>query len=507
MTPLEQLDDIAWSCPARAVDGLPREVVEEFLRRDPALQSAIDAAHRAFDQLRHTHPILLTLPEDRQVASLVDGFVGFYDESATNPYVPLAGRGPWVVTTGGAVIHDSGGYGMLAFGHAPSPVIDALTASHIMANVMTANLEQQRFIAAVNNEIGHTRADCKPVYHKYACLASGSEIVGLAMRISDTRAKTEAERRGINPSAVKIVSLHNSFHGRTDRPARASGSSRTFYTKHLASFAEADDLITVEPDSVESLVAVFDSARRNNEHIEAVLVEPVMGEGAPGRAISPEYYAAARELTAEHGAMLIVDSVQAGLRTHGCLSIVDYPGFQNVAAPDMETFAKALNGGQYPVSVLALSEIAARTYVPGTYGNTMTANPRGLAVISTMLGNMTPEVRQNIRLRGQDLKAGLQWLQRRMPHLIRGVTGTGLLLAAELNPILAPVAGPDGVGRRLRTRGIGFISGGENGLRFTPHFQITPREITLIVDTVGEVLSTLSQEAEHLPEAAGDEHA
>ncbi len=62
------------------------------------------------------------------------------------------------------------------------------------------------------------------------------------------------------------------------------------------------------------------------------------------------------------------------------LSIVDYPGFEKLDPPDMETYSKALNAGQYPLSVLAVSERAADLYNKGIYGNTMTANPRALDV-------------------------------------------------------------------------------------------------------------------------------
>lgn len=48
----------------------------------------------------------------------------------------------------------------------------------------------------------------------------------------------------------------------------------------------------------------------------------------------------------------------------------------------METYSKALNGGQFPLSVLALGQTAASSYVTGLYGNTMTGNPRGLDVAS-----------------------------------------------------------------------------------------------------------------------------
>ena len=53
--------------------------------------------------------------------------------------------------------------------------------------------------------------------------------------------------------------------------------------------------------------------------------------------------------------MFIIDSIQAGLRAQGALSIVDYPGFEGLEAPDMESYSKALNAGQFLLSVLALA--------------------------------------------------------------------------------------------------------------------------------------------------------
>ena len=73
------------------------------------------------------------------------------------------------------------------------------------------------------------------------------------------------------------------------------------------------------------------------------------------------------------------------LSTHGCLSIVDYPGFDGIEAPDFETYSKALNAGQYPLSVLAVSERAAGLYQKGIYGNTMTTNPRAMDVACAVL--------------------------------------------------------------------------------------------------------------------------
>ena len=122
----------------------------------------------------------------------------------------------------------------------------------------------------------------------------------------------------------------------------------------------------------------------------------------------------------------MIDSIQAGLRAHGVLSVVDYPGFENLEAPDMETYSKALNGGQYPFSVLAVNERAAKTYAKGTYGNTMTTNPRAMDIATTVLNSLTPEIR-NIRAKGQESLDKLNALKAELGGLITKVQGTGLL--------------------------------------------------------------------------------
>jgi acetylornithine/succinyldiaminopimelate/putrescine aminotransferase len=155
------------------------------------------------------------------------------------------------------------------------------------------------------------------------------------------------------------------------------------------------------------------------------------------------------------------------------LSITDYPDFRDLDPPDLESFSKAINGGQFPISVLALGQVASHTYVRGLYGNTMTTNPRGCEVGAAVLRMMTPEVRENIVTRGKELLAKLGELSRDFPKVVTSVQGTGLLLSAEINPEYFAVVGSNGLEEQLRTMGIGVIHGGENSLRFTPHFRIT----------------------------------
>ena len=224
------------------------------------------------------------------------------------------------------------------------------------------------------------------------CLNSGSEAVGLAARIADVNAKLQTDPGARHAGAtIKRVVVKGSFHGRTDRPALYSDSSRKSYMQHLASYRGEDSVITVAPYDEAGLHKVFEDAARNQWFIEAVFLEPVMGEGDPGRSVPPSFYAVARELTRAHGSLLLLDSIQAGLRAHGVLSVVDYPGFEGLDPPDMETYSKALNAAQYPLSVLAVTEHAAQLYRKGIYGNTMTSNPRALDVACATLAQLTPQ--------------------------------------------------------------------------------------------------------------------
>lgn len=467
--------------------GLDDDIVGRFLATDPALAVAIERAHAHFSELRRSDPELLDLDEAALRQRLQDGIVNFYAADAVNPYVAAAAQGPWIVSIKGAVIYDCGGYGMLGLGHAPEAVLNAMNQPHVMANIMTASISQMRFIERLRAEIGHTRSGGTP-YDRFLCLNSGSEAVSFASRLSDVNAKelTDPGAR-YEGRAIRGLTLKGSFHGRTDRPARYSHSTLKNYRKHLASFQDQDYLLTVEPNDIQGLEAVYSDAADEGIFIEAFFMEPVMGEGNPGQAITPEFYTRARELTSEHGTMLMIDSIQAGLRAQGVLSIVDYPGFRELPPPDMETYSKALNAGQFPLSVLAMSGRAATLYRTGVYGNTMTSNPRALDVAITVLQHFTPEVRGNITARGRQLLDGFRKLQSDLGDAITNVQGTGLLLSCELHPRYK-CYGANSTEEYLRKHGLGVIHGGTNSLRYTPSFLMGAGEVDLIVELTRDAL-------------------
>ncbi len=468
--------------------GLNDETIQRFAALDDRLDEAVDAALARFEKLCEEDAEFMALDEESQIAEIQQGFINFYPEDAVKPYSALAGRGPWIITMKGAVIHDSGGYGMLGLGHAPPGILQAMDQQQVMANVMTPNYSQKRLHDALVLEIGHSRNEPCPL-NQFLCLNSGSEAVSLAARISDVNAKLMTDPGGRHANKkIRMASLCGGFHGRTERPAQFSDSSRQNYVRHLASFRDHDPLLTVEPNNIEQLRQIFDWANSNNVFIEAFFMEPVMGEGNPGQSISREFYDTARELTLAHGSLFLVDSIQAGLRAHGVLSIIDYPGFQDATPPDMETYSKSLNAGQYPLSVLALSKHAAGLYRKGIYGNTMTTNPRAMDVGYAMLQILTPELRKNIVDRGHEFIQKLTALQKELGDRITRVQGTGLLFSLELNSKLYKCYGTDSTEEFMRMQGCNVIHGGQNALRYTPHFGITSAEVDLIVDTTRQAL-------------------
>ena len=467
--------------------GLTDEIILDFLEDRTDLATAIDRGYDAFRALQESHADFLALDEREQILHSQAGLTNFYRPEGVNPYVAVAAAGPWIVTLKGAVVYDCGGYGMLGLGHAPAAILDAMNRKHVMANVMTPSVSQLELVERLKEEIGHKRAGGFP-FATFICLNSGSEAMTVASRLADINTKKMTDPGGrYEGCRIRGLTLTGSFHGRTDRPARLSDSTRENYEAHLATFRESEYLLTCEPNDVASLEAAFAKADADGIFIEAFFMEPVMGEGNPGLAIEPGFYQRARELTREHGTIFVVDSIQAGLRANGVLSVVDYPGFEELDAPDIESYSKALNAGQYPLSVLALSDACARSYRRGLYGNTMTSNPRAMDVGVAVLNSLDDELRENICRRGRELVSGLAALTDETDGAVLSAQGTGLLLSCELDERYK-IYGTDSTEDYLRRIGLAVIHGGERSLRYTPVFGIGAKEVELIVNLTRQAL-------------------
>ncbi|MGB0611770.1 MAG: lysine 6-aminotransferase, partial [Poseidonia sp.] len=168
--------------------GLSDEEILFFLDFDTNLGVAIADGFERFQVLNAEFgKHYIGQSEDVLIENLQSGFVNFYNPDTVNPYVAIAARGPWVITSHGAVVHDNGGYGMLGAGHGPQEIIDSMSDNWVMANVMTASFSQKRLEDRLRTELGHTHGHCP--FDKFICMNSGSESVTVSLRIADVNAK------------------------------------------------------------------------------------------------------------------------------------------------------------------------------------------------------------------------------------------------------------------------------------------------------------------------------
>ena len=240
---------------------------------------------------------------------------------------------------------------------------------------------------------------------------SGAEANEAAIKLAR---RYGGERLG---GKYEVLSVHNSFHGRTLATLTATGQEkvRAGYDPLPPGFRQVpfNDLKSMEEAIDERTTA-------------AILVEPIQGEGG---VVIPDkdYLQGLRELCDRKNILLIFDEVQVGMGRTGKLFAYEHYGVE----PDIMTLAKALGGG-LPLGAMLAREEVARSFGPGTHASTFGGNPLacsvGLAVLQTLLQG---GVLKNCVKMGKFLFHGLQELQRRFP-IIREVRGKGLIIGMEL---------------------------------------------------------------------------
>jgi acetylornithine/N-succinyldiaminopimelate aminotransferase len=220
-----------------------------------------------------------------------------------------------------------------------------------------------------------------------------------------------------------LISMENSFHGRTLGALSATGQSKFWqgFDPLLPGFK------FVPFNDLEALAGAVDDT------VCAVLLEPIQGEGGVCLP-DPDYLKGVRRLCNEKQLLLVMDEIQTGLGRTGELFAHQNYG----VTPDVMTLAKALAGGLPMGALLATAEVA-RAFVPGTHASTFGAGPVLAAAAQTALGLLSaPELLSGVRVRGQYLKNSLKLFQEQFP-VIKEVRGLGLIWGLELAVEGAPV--------------------------------------------------------------------
>lgn len=267
----------------------------------------------------------------------------------------------------------------------------------------------------------------------------------------------------------EILSLKNSFHGRTLATLTATGQ-----TKYQAGYEPLP-----EGFSFAELNSLDDLKQKITDKTAAVIIEPIQGEGG----IIPaelDFLQAARKLCDEKGALLIFDEVQTGVGRTGKLFAHEWSGVK----PDIMTLAKALGGGVPIGAMLAKDEVAA-AFKPGDHASTFGGNPLATAAGCAVLKVMLEEgFFEEVQKRAAYFKAELQKLADKY-QTGEPVRGIGFLLGWPLAKL-----GPEIV-NACREKGLLINFAGGKALRFVPPINVSYEEIDQAVKILDDVFSSL----------------
>lgn len=262
----------------------------------------------------------------------------------------------------------------------------------------------------------------------------------------------------------EIISLKNSFHGRTITTLTATGQAH--FHKYFDPFtpgfryARANDL--------------EDMFAQVNDKTCAILMELIQGEGGV-LPLEQTYVKEVAKLCAQQDILLIIDEVQTGVGRTGSM----YAYEQYAIMPDIVTTAKGLGNG-LPIGGVLLGDKVKNTLGPGDHGTTFGGNPIACAGANIVLTYMKEDVFQDVLDKGEYLKQRL--LQ--MPH-VRQVNGMGLMRGA----VLSDIAAKDVVNACIK-KGVLLLTA-KDKLRMLPPLLITKEELETAMDILEEVLSEM----------------
>ncbi|MET4782029.1 acetylornithine transaminase [Glaciihabitans sp. UYNi722] len=243
---------------------------------------------------------------------------------------------------------------------------------------------------------------------------SGTEAVEAAIKLARLN-------RG-DGSRTRILSLVNSFHGRTMGSLSLTGkpAMREPFEPLLPGVEHIDS-------TVEALEAAIDDT------VAAVFIEPIKGEA--GVLDLPEgFLARARELTQEHGALLILDEIQTGVGRTGSWFAFQQSGIE----PDALVLAKGIAGG-VPIGALVTFGWASDLFTPGQHGSTFGGNPLATAAGNAVLGEIERAgLIENAAIIGTTLREIIASID---SPLVAEIRGQGALVGIGLSkPVAAEIA-------------------------------------------------------------------
>ncbi|ROS28271.1 acetylornithine transaminase [Cellulomonas sp. PhB150] len=399
-------------------------------------------------------------PVDGGLTPTVDGSVAQWTDRYTHAVmdtfgapqrVLVRGEGPYVWDADGTRYLDLlGGIAVNALGHAHPTLTAAISAQLGTLGHISNFFASPTQIAFAERLLGLAGA---PAGSRVFLTNSGTEANEAAFKLARRTGRT------------RILALEGAFHGR---------SMGALALTHKLAYREPFEPL---PGGVEFVpfgdTAALEAAFEG-EPVAAFFVEPIQGE-AGVLPLPPGYLARARELTREHGALLVLDEVQTGMGRTGTWFAHQLPHVGGGVVPDAVTVAKGLGGG-FPVGALiAYGDAVATLIGRGQHGTTFGGNPVASAAALATIGVIERDgLLEHVTGLGERLRTRISGLGH---PLIETARGEGLLIGIELT---APVA-PQVAARALEA---GFVVNPcrPTTIRLAPPFVLTDDQAGTFVD-------------------------
>ena len=364
------------------------------------------------------------------------------------PVEPVRGDGVWLETRDGRRLLDLyAGHAVALLGYGHPRLLAALRAQ-----AETLFFQTTAAPLAVRARAAEALARFAPAGLGHVFFVnSGAEANENALRL----ACRSTSRR-------KIVAVEGAFHGRTAAAAAVTAGAERWYGFPQAPF----EVEFVPRGDVGALQKALDP-----EAAAALILEPVQGM-AGAVDLGRDYLAAARELTRQHGTVLIFDEVQCGMGRTGWPFAAQMHG----VTPDLMTVAKGLAGG-FPAGALLASDHLAAVVRPGDLGTTFGGGPLACALIAATLAAIEEE---GLLARVRALSARIR--ERCAVGPVAGIQGAGLLLGLRTTRPAKEVLD------QLLARGIlAGASADANVLRLLPPLILLDEHVDLLAAALAEI--------------------
>ncbi len=348
-----------------------------------------------------------------------------------------------------------GGIAVCALGHS-SPLVSEALEEQSRTLVHVSNL----YYTKPQTELAQLLVENSFADRVFFC-NSGAEANEAAIKL--VRRYTEEK---FGSGRYVIISMTNSFHGRTMATLSATGQAKVQkgYDPLLNGFkfVPFNDLQSLE-EAVEDDVC-------------GVMLEPIQGEGGVV-CPHPDYLKGVEEICRARNLLLIFDEVQVGMGRTGKLFAYEHYG----VTPHIMTLAKALGNG-LPIGAMLSTETLSSAFGPGSHASTFGGTPLVTAAAKAVLKSLLEDGWiDNSRQMGEYFKGRLEDLGERH-HIVKNVRGLGLILGVELDRPGAPIVDA------CTERGFLINCIQDNVLRFIPPLIVQKKEIDPLVDALDEIL-------------------